>query len=65
METEITLTELTKNISRKLLDSKYLLEILQEIIDGESHLATLVSIIENNVNTAFNDISVCRKNIHI
>lgn len=65
METTKNLAELSKSISGKLLDSLNLLNTLKDIIDGEAKQTTLLTIIQNNIKSAFNEIEQCRKMIYI
>ena len=64
MENQLTLAEHGKNISGKLLESIYLLEILDEIIDGEAKSGTVLSIIKKNINSTFTEIEDFRRMIH-
>ena len=64
MENQLTLAEHGKNISGKLLESIYLLEILDEIIDGEAKSGTVLSIIKKNICSAFTEIEDIRRMIH-
>lgn len=65
METTKNLAELSKSISGKLLDSLNLLNTLKDITDGEAKQKTLLTIIQNNIKSAFNEIEQCRKMIYI
>lgn len=65
METTKNLAELSKSISGKLLDSLNLLNTLKDITDGEAKQTTLLTIIQNNIKSAFNEIKQCRKMIYI
>jgi len=65
METTKNLAELSKSISGKLLDSLNLLNTLKNITDGEAKQTTLLTIIQNNIKSAFNEIEQCRKMIYI
>ncbi len=65
METTKNLAELSKSISGKLLDSLNLLNTLKDITDGEAKQTTLLTIIQNNIKSAFNEIEQCRKMIYI
>ena len=65
METTKNLAELSKTISGKLLDSLNLLNTLEDITDGEAKQTTLLTIIQNNIKSAFNEIEQCRKMIYI
>jgi len=50
-----------KNIPRTLLQSKYLLEVLYELSDGEAKSATLIEILSKNIRKSFHRIEKCRK----
>lgn len=65
MESTENLAELSRSISGKLLDSINLLKTLEEIIDGNTKEATLLTIIQNNIKSAFDEIEQCRKMIYI
>lgn len=65
METTKNLADLSKSISGKLLDSLNLLNTLKDITDGEAKQTTLLTIIQNNIKSAFNEIEQCRKMIYI
>ena len=65
METTKNLAELSKSISGKLLDSLNLLNTLKDITDGEAKQTTLLTIVQNNIKSAFNEIERCRKMIYI
>lgn len=65
MEKQTSLAELSKDISNKLLESHYLLEILQDESDIETKFQTILSILEKNISSAFREIEACRKMIYI
>lgn len=65
MEGVKNLEQLAKEISDKLLDSINLLDILEDVVDGERKEYFLVSTIQNNINQAFNDIETCRQMISV
>ena len=50
-------------ISGKLLESIYLLEILEEACESHAKEGTLVNIAIKNVNIAFKEVEKCRKMI--
>lgn len=64
MEKENTLVKLTEDISEKLLDSKYLIEILEEMLE-DAKSTTLLSIIKKKIYTAFRENEECRQKIFI
>ena len=55
----------TKNISGKILDTIYLAEILEDLVDGEKKSYILIKSIEQNLKTTFNQIEKCRRVISI
>ncbi|MBQ3311434.1 hypothetical protein IJG72_05085 [bacterium] len=65
MENKLNLAELTKDISNRLLETKYLLDIMEDIIDGESKLETLHKQVMKNIISAFHEIEECRQKIYI
>ena len=65
MEKQATLAELTKKVSCKLQDSKNLLELLRDIACENKHIYPLITIIHQNIKTAFFEIEDCRKKIGI
>lgn len=69
MKTEKNITQLLKEASERLLDSKYLIEIERELIYGdnvsEGAIMTLSEIILNNTISSFKDIEKCRSLITI
>ena len=54
------LNYLNKKISKRLLESMRLLDILETLIDGKAKEDILISIIKQNIKTSFNDIQDCR-----
>ena len=65
MESELNLAELGRNISDKLVDSKYLIDILEEIAEGEPKLQILINLLKQNIMSAFKEIEECRQKIYI
>lgn len=63
MDNTKTLSELTTEISKDLLDAMIFSEILKDIIDGEIKEDILISSIYENIKNAFNNIQICRKTI--
>jgi len=61
MEETKNLKELTSKISNNLLETISILDILEEIIDGERKEGFLVSSMQMRIHNAFNDIEECRK----
>lgn len=57
------LNYLNKKVSNRLLDAIRLLEILEKINDGEAQEDTLIGIIKQKIETAFNEIQDCRRMI--
>ena len=52
---------LMKNISGNLLETKSLVEILDEISDFDAKGSTLVYMIKDNIKKSFKDIERCRE----
>lgn len=69
MEKEKNVSELLKEISGRLLDAKYLLDIIQDLIESSSaseiSILTLNSIILDYVASSFKDVENCRSLICI
>ena len=65
MKKNKSLAKISKNISSKILDSIYLIDVLDDLADGEAKELTILNIIRNNLKTSFNDIEQCRKIISI
>ncbi|MBO6257463.1 hypothetical protein J6N69_05460 [bacterium] len=57
------LEERSRIISEKLLESIYLLEILEQACESQAKKGTLVNIAIKNVNIAFKEVEKCRKMI--
>ncbi len=64
-EKQRNLSEISRDISDMLLESFRLLEILEELIAGEAKEDLLISIVKNNVESAFKDIEKCREMISV
>ena len=60
-----TLGQLCKNISNMIIDSKILIEVLEDILDADKKFLTILSIIEKNLDIAFDEIEKCREIISI
>lgn len=65
MEEIKNLEQLTAEVSNLLLDSKNLLEILEDIVEGERKEYFLVASLQKNISKAFDDIEICRELISI
>ncbi len=52
-------------ISEKLLESIYLLEILEETYESQAKEGTLINLAIKNINIAFKETEKCRKMISI
>ena len=65
MEKEQNLAELTKDISERLLNSINLLDILEEIIEPSPKIGTVVSLMQNDLKSAFNNLEERRRKIFI
>lgn len=61
MEPQMSLDELQSDISDKLLSSKILLEILNDLLDGKTKETELIEILKSNINSAFKKNEQCRK----
>lgn len=61
MEEFKNLENLTAKISKDLFETISLLDILEEIIDGERKESFLVSSMQERIYNAFSDIEECRK----
>ena len=61
MKRKFTLSQANKQIANKLLESMYLLEIFEELIEGDGKLDTLLSAIKQNIKFSFDYIHKCRK----
>lgn len=61
MEDTKNLKNLTAKISNNLLETISVLDILEEIIDGERKESFLVSSMQERIHNAFSDIEECRK----
>jgi len=59
------LAEINKDISLRLLDSVCILEILEDMFDGERKESFLIDTAKKNLRKAFEDIEKCRKIISI
>ena len=57
------LANLSINIGEKLVETINILEVLDEIIDGDAKIMALLKIVKNNIISSFNDIELCRKMI--
>ena len=65
MENDKNIVELNRDISNKLLDSFYLLEILEELSNYDAKEGILLSLVKNNIKSAFDNIEKCRSMISI
>lgn len=59
------LEERSKIISEKLLETIYLLEILEDFCESDAKAGTLVSMANKNINISFHEIEKCRKLISV
>lgn len=62
---ELNLAQLTQDISQKLIDTIYLLEITNEIIEGDGKLGILIKTIKRNIKNSFYEVEKCRQKIYI
>lgn len=65
MEQEDSLAVICKKISGRLIESMHLLDILEDISGDLQKAETIISIVQNNIRTSFNDIENCRQKIYI
>lgn len=61
MEESKNLKELTAKVYNDILNTLYLLEILEEIVDGDRKEDFLVLTAKNNIHNTFDNIEHCRK----
>ena len=61
MEIKENLATMSTKISSKLLDSINLLETLGDVYDGSTKEGTLISILSENIESAFLLVEECRK----
>jgi len=52
---------LHKNISSKLLESMYLVDVLEDLADGEGKTGTVLGIIKRDLKSAFYKVESCRE----
>lgn len=64
-EQDLTLAELTQNISDKLLDSIYIVELLDEIIEPNAKIEILTKQLKEKIKDAFEKTEQCRQKIYI
>ena len=57
--------EINREISRKLLDSFHILEILEDITEGEAKEDLLIRAVKDNVWKSFKDVERCRTMISV
>lgn len=55
------LSQLYKEISRNLLDSIRIIEILDTLNDGEAKQDILIKTLNKKITSAFNNMSKCRR----
>ena len=65
MEENLNLAQICTEISGNLLDSINLLEILDNLADGDSKIDTIIDYLQQNITSAFKNIEKCRKIIYI
>lgn len=61
MTKERNLARLTSEISHLLLESIYLIEILEDVLDGDGKTSTLLNEISKKTKKAFNNNEDCRQ----
>lgn len=52
--------ERNKETASKLLDSLYLIEALDDILDGKAKECTILNIIKQNIHIALDEINQCQ-----
>jgi len=50
-----------ENISSKLLESIYLVDVLEDLADGEGKTGTVLGIIKRDLKSAFYKVESCRE----
>ena len=60
MEEQMNLQKMTEEISNKLLDTKYILDILEVLTDGEPKEYILISQAKSHVKSSFIMLENCR-----
>ncbi len=65
MQKDEELEYLAKSISSNLLESKYILDVLYEITEGEGKFETLFNILKKNIKTSFDNIEKFRQIISL
>ena len=63
MKKRKNLSQLQQNISENLLESIRLVEILDELNDGEAKRDILINMLHKKICSAFNNTSKCRRMI--
>ena len=61
MKNNKSIRKLTQNASLKIVNSMYLIDVLDEILDGSGKETTVLCIVRKYLNCAFKDIEQCRK----
>ena len=61
MEDRTELAYKSQNISDKLLKSIYLLEVLEDLSEGEAKEGTLINILQEDIKSAFKEVENYRK----
>ena len=61
MEEQMNLRQMTEEISGKLLDTKYILEILTDMIEVEPRQNILISLARKHVECSFKMVENCRR----
>ena len=65
MQKDEELEYLAKSISSNLLESKYILDVLYEIADGDGKFETLFKILKKNIKISFDNIEKFRQIISL
>ncbi len=61
MENEKSLATMNQQVSAKLLESMYLLDILEDLLEGNAKESIILSLVIKNIEFSFDEISECRK----
>jgi len=61
MKNSKNLAKLSEDISNELIDSIYLLRILDDLLQSDGQLCVLLKTIKNKTTTAFHKTEKCRK----
>ena len=57
MENEKSLATMNQQVSAKLLESMYLLDILEDLLEGNAKESIILSLVIKNIKFSFDEIS--------